>query len=155
MRLPVSSARLIQGRSDDFDRNDLANAMRELLNGRGDYYRQITTTDATVTNAWDDELPANGVALVWGEFVGVTADGVDAGGYVRKGVFRRPGAGAVVTVGAGVDVIGTDLETAAGWDAGFALDAAVPGNVFAYVQGAAATTITWRVNIRALVLPWL
>lgn len=155
MRLPVSTARLIEGRSDATDATELVNEIRDrVVNQEARYWQTVTTSDATVTAIWTDELPANARMLVWAKFIGGLADGSAGNSYVRSATFRRPGTGAVVLVGAAADIIGTDKEDVAGWDAGFALDASVPGNVYAYVQGAAATEVFWRAHVEALMVPW-
>lgn len=155
MKLPVRTSRLIEKRSDQQDIVSLVNEIRDsVINGKVETYREVDTSDATVTEAWADEMPANSVGDFWLTAVGTTADGVDVGGYVRRVTVRRPGTGAVVIVGAGADIIGTDHETVAGWDAGFALDAARPGYLIATVTGAAATNISWRVRVTGVVVPW-
>lgn len=153
MRLPVSNARLIEKRSDETDRTDLVNDIRRLLVQRAEEYREISTTDATVTEIWSDTLPANSVADILFTAVGATATASSAAGYRRRAVFKRVGTAAVAIIGT-EDVIGTDKEDVAGWDAAFALDAARPGMVFATVTGAAATVIGWRAHVEALVVPW-
>lgn len=156
MKLPVSgSARLVEKRSDEQDTFGLVNQIRDvIINAKVEAYRVVSTTDATLTEAWADEMPANSVGDFWLTAIGVTSTGVDAGAYIRRVTVRRPGTGAVAYVGAGADVIGADKETVAGWDAGFALDAARPGYLIATVTGAAATSISWRARITGLVTPW-
>jgi len=155
MDIPISTvARLVQGRSDERNKTDLANAMRDLMNQQVNAWPQvITTTDATVTTAWSDGLGPNSVADLWLVAVGATADGTKVAAIRRRAVFQRPGSGAVAALGS-ADVIGTDQKTDPSWTAGFALDAGTPGSIFAFVQGAVGATVTWRLSITGVVLPW-
>lgn len=155
MQLSVPSSRLVENRSDSRDNSDLTNAMRDVvLNAVGEYFRNGSTADATVTEIWSDTMNADSVADLWLTVVGQTAGAASGAGYRRRVVAKRIGTGAVTFLGAGADVIGVDKEDVAGWDAGFALDAARPGLIIAYVQGAAATDVSWRAHIHAVVIPW-
>jgi hypothetical protein len=156
LKLPVPTARLIEKRSDEQDNVALTNQIRDtIVNQRVDVWpQQIQTADATMTSIWSDQLPADSVGDFTMVVVGQTAASGDVGGYRRRVVVRRVGTGAVAVVGAGVDIIGVDKETVAGWDAGFALDAATPGLLYAVVTGAAATAINWRAHITGSVRPW-
>lgn len=155
MQLPVQRARLIEKRSDERDRTLLANAQRDLANQQVNAWpKVITTTDATVTTVWSDTLPPNSVADLWVAVVGLTADGMGAAAYRRRGVFQRAGAAAVIALGGTADIIGTDRETDPTWDVAFALDAAAPDTIFLTVKGAVGATVTWRANITGIVQPW-
>jgi hypothetical protein len=154
VKLPVRSARLLERRSDEKDLVALLREIRDnVINQQGEYWREVTTTDATVTSIWTDSLPSSSVAHVELVVVGEIADGTTAGGYWRRAVFRRAGTAAAVQIGA-TDTLGGDKEDVAGWDAGLSVDPATTGNVRATVQGAAATTVNWRAYVRALVQPW-
>lgn len=155
MKLPVPNSRLVEKRSDEQDTFGLVNQIRDtIVNAKVEAYRTAATTDATVTEIWSDEMPANSVGDFWLWVVGATATSSEAGGYIRRVTVKRAGTAAVVVVGAGADVIGTDHEDTAGWDVAFALDAARPGFLIATVTGAAATSISWRARITGLVSPW-
>ncbi len=155
MKLPVDIAKLVRGVSDDFDRTELPNAIRDLVNSEVNAWpKVITTTDATVTAAWSDDLPQNCVGDFTFTVIGLATGAANTAGYRRRVVVTRVGAGDVTYLGAGADVIGVDKETDATWDAMFALDASQPTKLFVCVQGAAATSITWRTHVEGAVLPW-
>jgi hypothetical protein len=155
MLLSVPQSRLVEKKSDEQDTFGLVNAIRDgVINAVGEYFREIPTTDATATEVWSDTMNADSVAELWITAVGETTGAASCAGYSRRVVAKRIGTGAVTYLGAGADIIGADKEDVAGWDAGFALDAARPSLIIAYVQGAAATSINWRVRIHALVRPW-
>jgi hypothetical protein len=152
VNLAIVVARLIQGRSDERDKVQLANAARALANQQVNAWPAlVTTTDATVTTAWSDTLAPNSIADLWLVAVGLTADGSTAGAYRRRAVFQRTGTGAAALLGT-VDVIGIDKETDATWDVTFAALAA--DTVGATVKGAVGDTVSWRVNITGVVAPW-
>ena len=155
MKLTVPQARLVENRSDEQDKTKVINQVRDVvLNQKGLYYRDITTTDATVTAIWSDTLSANQIVYLELRVSGTDATGTQVAAYERRCAFQRTGTGTVTLVGAGADVIGTDKETVAGWDAGFALDPSFPNTVYAHVIGAAATTITWHAEIGAVWSPF-
>ena len=155
MKLPVDIARLVRGVSDDFDKTELPNAIRDLVNSEVNAWpKVITTTDATVTAAWSDDLPQNSVGDFTFTAIGLVTGAANTAGYRRRVVVARVGAAAVTYLGGGADVIGVDKETDPTWDAMFALDAAQPTKLFVCVQGAAATSITWRIHVKGTVLPW-
>jgi hypothetical protein len=146
---------LVEKRSDEQDSVGLINQIRDgIVNAKVEAYRVGSTADATVTELWADEMPANSVGDFWYTAIGRTATASEVGAYVRRITVKRIGTAAVVVVGAGADVIGTDHEDTAAWDAAFALDAARPGYLLATVTGAAATSILWRARITGLVSPW-
>lgn len=154
MKLPLPASRLVENRSDERDVFKLVNQIRDqVVNQRAEYFTEVGTTDVTTTVAWSDTIPADSVGDVRMEVVGQTPAGQVAT-YERRLAFRRVGTGAVAFVGAGADIIGVDKEDVAGWDVGFALDAAVPDTLYAYVIGAAATVIAWRAHVQILVSPW-
>lgn len=156
MKLPVPASRLIEKRSDEQDVFGLVNAIRDgIVNAKVEAYRTIDTTDATPTIIWSDELPASSVGDFWLVVAGQTTGSASVATYIRRLTARRAGTGAVTYLGAGADVIGTDHEDVAGWDVAFALDATLPGLLFATVIGAAATNVTWRARITGLVSPWV
>lgn len=155
MKLAVPSSRLIEKRSDEQDTVSLVNQIRDtIINAKAEAFRLVSTTDATLTEIWSDDMNADSIAALWLVAVGYTAGAAQVGTYVRRVTARRIGSGTVAIIGAGADIIGTDHESVAGWDAGFALDAAQPGKIFATVTGAAATDISWRAWVTALVAPW-
>lgn len=154
MKIAVQSSRLVRGVSDDFDTTELANEVRDLTNQAVNAWpKLVTTTDATLTAGWSDALPASCIGDFMLTVVGRTTNGVSVAAYRRRIAVQRTGAGAVAFVG-GQDSIGTDKESVAAWDATFAIDAAQPTLLFACVQGAAATTIEWRLHVEGSVLPW-
>lgn len=155
MKIPLQWSRLVGGVSDEVDQHGLVNALRDLANQEVNFWQlSLATTDATLTSAWSDTMPPNSVGDFEFVAIGKTADGASVGGYRRRVVVQRAGTTAVAFVGAGADVIGVDKETVAAWDVAFALDASVPGSLYVAVQGAAATSITWRVHVQGAVLPW-
>jgi hypothetical protein len=155
VKTAVQTARLVRSRSDEFDQFDLANEVRDLANQEVNAWpKLLTTTDATLTSGWSDVLPANSVGDFMLTAVGRTSTGASVAAYRRRIAVQRVAAGAVAFVGV-QDSIGTDKETAAAWDATFAIDAAQPTMLFACVQGAAATTIEWRLHIEGTVSPWV
>lgn len=155
MKLPIPSARLVENRSDQQDSVGLVNEIRDVIvTAKVEAYRLLDTTDATVTSIWSDELPADSVGDFWLNVTGRTSGAGFVGAYIRRVTVKRIGTAAIVVIGAGADVIGADHEDVAGWDAGFALDAAFPGYLFATVTGALATNISWRARLTGLVSPW-
>jgi len=155
VQIPVQSSRLKGGVSDQIDEYGLANEVRALLNQPVDAWpRKLVTADATVTTAWSDALPANSVGDFMVTAVGYVAGAATTAGYRRRVVVRRPGAGALVLVGGAIDVIGLDKEDDPTWDVTFALNSPANGSLAVTVQGAAATSITWRVHVEGLVAPW-
>ena len=155
MKVTIPQARLIEKRSDETDQVRLVNQVRDtVLNKKGIYFGDVTTTDATATSIWSDSLSANqGVTLTL-TVSGSDATGANVASYQRKCAFQRTGTGAVTLLGAGADVIGVDKESVAAWDAGFATDSADSSKVAAYVQGAASTTIVWHAEITAIWSPF-
>lgn len=155
MKLPVPQSRLIEKRSDEADNFGLVNQLRDVIvNAKVEAYRKAATTDATVTEIWSDELPADSIGEFWMWVAAETLGASAVAGYMRRVTVKRVGIGAVAYIGAGADIIGTDHEDVAGWDTAFALDAARPGLLFVTVTGAAATEINWRARITGLVSPW-
>jgi hypothetical protein len=152
VRLPLSANKLIEQRSDQQDMVELANDIRRLAVSEANEFPRVETEDATPTVIWQDTLPANGTADLYVVVVGGTADGVSAATYHRRAAFRRPGILAAVLIG--VDTIGTDKETVGAWDITVEVDPTVTGGVRVTVTGAAATDISWRANVVALVTPW-
>jgi len=155
VNIPVIQARLIEKRSDERDKVKLTNALRDLGNQQVNVWPGVvTTTDATATAVWSDDLGPNSVADLWLCVVAVSSDGAEQAAYRRRGVFYRAGTAAVATLGGASDIIGTDRETDPTWSADFALDAGSPSMIFVNVTGAVGATVSWRANITGVVAPW-
>ena len=155
MKLTVPQPRLIEKRSDETDTVRVTNQIRDsVLNKKGVYFGDVTTTDATATAIWSDSLSANQSVTLTLTVSGSDATGLNVASYQRKCAFQRTGTGAVTLVGAGADVIGVDKESVPAWDAGFATDSVDNTKVAAYVLGAASTTITWHAEVTAIWSPF-
>jgi hypothetical protein len=155
VKITIPQPRLIEKRSDETDQVRLVNQVRDtVLNKKGIYFGDVTTTDATATSIWSDSLSANQSVTLDLTVSGTDATGANVASYKRRCAFQRTGTGAVAYVGGGSDVIGVDKESVGAWDAGFALDSVATDSVYAYVQGAASTTITWHAEVTAIWSPF-
>jgi hypothetical protein len=155
LKVTIPQARLIEKRSDETDQVRLVNQVRDtVLNKKGIYFGDVTTTDATATSIWSDSLSANQGVTLDLTVTGSDATGLNIASYKRRCAFQRIGTGAVVLVGAGADVIGVDKESIPAWDAGFALDSVATDSVYAYVQGSVPRTVTWHAEITAIWSPF-
>lgn len=147
----MAPTNLIERRSDEQDVFALANAQRRLFNSRGEYYTDVTTTDATPTVIWFDAIPADSAAQLQTAVVGVENDASEAASYRFITTLRRVGTAAVTAVGA-TSVQATQEDTAA-WNCTLAAGPAT-GEMSVLVTGEAGKTIFWRAHITLLVVPW-
>lgn len=114
----------------------------------------LTTTDATVTDAWVLSEQQNGDVLsddraIWlaVKCVAMQSDGTNRAFYHKEGLFYRDGGGATQQ---GATVAVAEIESNAAWNLAFA----VSGNdVKVQVTGAAGVNITWRLEVTGTVGP--
>jgi hypothetical protein len=146
----VGAARLVEKRSDDTDNVKLTNALRKVANGEGRYFRQITTTDNTVTEIWRDTVNADSAVNLE---ISVVSYGLPTPTFDVSSLMRRQAAyrvGTTPTVLATTwDTIGTDVS------GGPTISiAAVGGDVVLSVQGRNGQTINWNARIVATWAPY-
>jgi hypothetical protein len=151
LRLPVSAARLVEGRSDEQDRVAVLNEIRDrLLNQKAEYFAEVQTDDNALTTIWFDSLPPDSVAHLVIHTAGLRDDSSEAAGYSLWSTWRRDGTGAATVVGAGTIVSNEDVAT---WTTSVTAGPST-GDVSVQVRGATGSTVNWRAHISALVYPW-
>jgi hypothetical protein len=151
VKLPVATAKLIEKRSDEQDLFGVVNEVRRLINGRGEWLVDLTTTDNTATTIWFESMPVDTAAQLQVSVVAVEDDASEAASYRFITTLRRQGTAAVSSVGF-TSVLATHEDTAA-WSC---VPAAGPstGDISVTVTGEAGKTIHWRGHVVAIVSPW-
>lgn len=103
----------------------------------------VNTTDATVTTAATFTTRSNNGYLAIAKVVAIgTADYAEVSTHWREACFKN-NAGTLTLVGAS-RTVATDNESTAGWDC--SIDASGT-DIRVRVTGAAATAITWKVDL--------
>lgn len=156
MKLSITGiARLVEKRSDERDNVKLTNAIRELMNGHGEYVVSGTTTDATPTNIWTDQAPyPPSIVDLFARVVMYDSTGPvsQSASYWKRAVLGYPSIG-----GATISsyTVSADNETggAAACDAVFT-GTATEGQLALQVTGIAGRTCNWRAWITVLAAPW-
>lgn len=147
--MPLSSLRSVRQITENASPKEVRDVLRELarrndLSGNA----SVTTTDATTTVIWTDELPPNSVVQITAEIGAITSGATSRARYIRRASFGRPGSGAAVLDGAVSAVFTAESDSA--WNATIAVSSTA-GYVEVQVTGAAATSIQWTARITALV----
>lgn len=151
MKLSTSGrARLVEKRSDERDNVGLTNAVRDVVNGQGQYFISYTTTDASLLTVWSDTMAPSSALMLWIDVVG-QVDDLTCVVASRRSSFLCTSAGVATFVS--TSVIGADDNPI-----GATFSAGVAGGgsngVRLLLAGAAATTVQWRLSIRGIWTPF-
>lgn len=104
---------------------------------------KVQTTDATLTNVFDQDIPDNSVYVMETLITGMESDGASRAKYHKQALLFRDGGGAAIQ-GSVQDIV-PEIESNAAWASGIAVSS---NAIRAQVTGVAVTNIDWSITLK-------